>query len=81
MSADDFDIVHRGSNHATYGDTNSERKGTTVTGSGMSFAQGQTLNRHQRRKLSKLNGIKIPGTERPYIKPKKNKFGHNEGTR
>lgn len=82
MSTDEFDIVHKGSNHAPFGDTNPERKGTTMTSSSMSFAQGQGMNRHQRRKLQKFNnGVKIPGTERPYIKPKKNKYGNPEGTR
>jgi len=37
----------------------------------LTFSQAQGMNRAERRRLGKMNGVKIPGASKPYIKPKK----------
>lgn len=43
----------------------------------MTFEEAQGLNRHARRTLGKQNGVRIPGTNVPLVKPKKptNQYG------
>lgn len=38
----------------------------------MGFAVAQAMNRHERRRLQKINGVKIPGSSKPAINTKKN---------
>ncbi len=35
----------------------------------ISAQDAMAMNRHQRRALGKANGVKIPGTTKPYTKP------------
>lgn len=37
----------------------------------MEFTSAQKLNRHKRRQLEKANAVKIPGTVKPFVKPKR----------
>lgn len=39
----------------------------------LTFSEAQGLNRSERRRLGKLNGVKIPGTTQPIVDPKKKK--------
>lgn len=38
----------------------------------MTIQDAMGLNRRERRILGKLNGIKIPGSMKPYVRPKHN---------